>query len=149
MYPYEGMFLLDPVAHAADPEGVEKGVSALLQKHGAKIHQFAKWDERKLAYEVKGHRRGVYLLAHFEMPLDGVDGFRKEARITETILRNLIVRLDRDIAAHLEMSARYYDKMKADAENRRTERFGRPREDDVDLAGEIDERTMEEEGGRY
>ena len=39
MYPYEGMFLLDPVKHAAEPEATEKVVTDLLHKHGAKIEQ--------------------------------------------------------------------------------------------------------------
>lgn len=129
MYPYEGMFLVDPVAHAADPEGVEKSVQALLAKHGAKVHQFARWDERKLAYEIRGHKRGVYLLAHFEMPGGSIDALRKEARITEMILRNLVIRLDCDIPSYLEKSARYYDKMKVEAETRRTERARRDRDD--------------------
>jgi small subunit ribosomal protein S6 len=129
MYPYEGMFLIDPVAHAADPEGVEKQVRALLEKHGAKIHDFARWDERKLAYEIKGHKRGIYILSHFELGLGNVDALRRDCRITEMILRNLILRLDRDIPAHLEREARYQDKMKADAEARRSERARRDREE--------------------
>jgi len=122
MYPYEGMFLVDPVAHAADPEGVEKSVRSLLEKHGAKVHEFARWDERKLAYEVKGHKRGVYLLAHFEIAGGSIDPLSKECHITEVVLRQLLVRLDRDIPAHLERLAKYYDKMREDAESRRADR---------------------------
>jgi len=147
MYPYEGMFLLDPVAHAADPEGVEKQVQTLLAKHGAKIHDFARWDDRKLAYEIKGHKRGIYVLSRFEMPGPGVDALRKDCRITETILRNLIIRLDRDIPSYLEMSARYQDKMKADAEARRNERAMRRDREEFGEGMEGIEEAMEEEAG--
>ena len=128
MYPYEGMILVDPVQHTADSEAVEKTVKDLLEKHGAKIQQFERWDERRLAFEIKGHKRGVYLLVHFEMPGEGVDAFRRETRIVEVILRQMVIRLDTDIPTHLERTAAYYDKMREDQESRRAARDGR-RED--------------------
>jgi small subunit ribosomal protein S6 len=142
MYPYEGMFLVDPVLHAADPEGIEKKVSGLLEKHGAKIHQFERWDDRKLAYEIKGHKRGIYLLARFEMPGDGLNAMRREARIVECILRQLVLRLEEDIPTHLQKSAAYYDRMREDQEARRPgRRDGGEEEYDMvpDLGAEVDE----------
>ncbi|MCZ6786863.1 MAG: 30S ribosomal protein S6 [Planctomycetota bacterium] len=129
MYPYEGMVLVDPTAHAEDPENVESGVKTLLEKHGAKVHQLQRWDERKLAYEIKGHKRGVYLLAYLEMPGENIDAFRKEAAITEMILRQMLIRLETDIPTHLERAAQYDEKTSKDAEARRTDRgsdFGPP-----------------------
>ncbi len=129
MYPYEGMVLVDPTAHAEDPENVESGVKTLLEKHGAKVHQLQRWDERKLAYEIKGHKRGVYLLAYLEMPGENIDAFRKEAAITEMILRQMLIRLETDIPTHLERAAQYDEKTSKDAEARRTDRgsdFGHP-----------------------
>jgi small subunit ribosomal protein S6 len=122
MYPYEGMFLVDPVQHGADSAGVEGTVKGLLEKHGAKIQQFETWDERKLAYEIKGHRRGVYFLAHFEMPGDAVAALHADCKLTETILRQMLVRLEDDIPTYLEKSAQYYEKAHADHEMRRPAR---------------------------
>ena len=138
MYPYEGMFLVDPVKHGEDPDGVQKAVSGLLEKHGAKIQQIEQWDERKLAYEIKGHKRGVYLLTYFEMPGENVDAMRRECRITELILRQMVIRLDSDIPEYLEKSAKYYEKVREDQESRRSERGGR-RDDDADDIGSYDD----------
>jgi small subunit ribosomal protein S6 len=131
MYPYEGMFLVDPVQHGADSDAVEGTVKGLLEKHGAKIQQFETWDERKLAYEIKGHRRGVYLLAHFEMPGESVAALHADCKLTESILRQMLVRLEDDIPTYLEKSAHYYEKMRSDQEMRRSGR----REDGQDEAG--------------
>ena len=134
MYPYEGMFLVDPVQHAADSDRVEGTVKGLLEKHGAKIQQFETWDERKLAYEIKGHRRGVYLLAHFEMPGDAVDSLHADCKLTEAILREMLVRLEDDIPTYLEKSAAYYEKVRSDHEIRRPSR----REEGQDNGGRED-----------
>jgi len=122
MYPYEGMFLVDPAQHGSDPEGVEGTVKGLLEKHGAKIHDFERWDERKLAYEIKGHKRGVYLLSHFEIPGDNVVEFNNDCRITDCILRQMLVRLEDEIPVYLEKSAQYHEKMREDQEARRSRR---------------------------
>lgn len=122
MYPYEGMFLVDPNKYTEDPEAVEGEVKTLVEKHGGKIAQFERWDDRKLAYEINGHRRGVYLLTHFEMPGEGVDALSRETRIIDSILRQMIVRLDDDIPTFLEKSAKYADIMREDQEQRRLRR---------------------------
>jgi len=122
MYPYEGMFLVDPNLYTEDSEAVENTVRGLLEKHGAKIAQFERWDERRLAYEIGGHSRGVYLLSYFEMPGEKVDALRRETRIIETILRQLIIRLEDDIPTHLEKAAKYEETMKEDQEARRLRR---------------------------
>jgi len=122
MYPYEGMFLVDPTMFAADSEAVEATVKGLLEKHGAKISQFERWDERKLAYEIGGHGRGVYLLAYFEMPGENLDALRRETRIIDAILRQMIIRLEDEIPVYLEKSAKYADIMREDQEARRMRR---------------------------
>jgi small subunit ribosomal protein S6 len=119
MYAYEGMFLVDPVKHGADAAAVEGTVKGLLEKHGAKIQQFETWDERRLAYEIKGHRRGVYFLTHFEMPGDAVDALHADCKLTETILRQMLVRLEDNIPTYLEKSAQYYEKVRSDQDMRR------------------------------
>jgi small subunit ribosomal protein S6 len=122
MHPYEGMFLVDPTLHTADTEAVENTVKGLLEKHGAKIVQFDRWDERKLAYDINGHKRGIYLLTYFEMPGENVDAMQRETRIIECIMRQLVVRLDYDIPTYLAKSEDYYEKMRAEQEARRSRR---------------------------
>jgi small subunit ribosomal protein S6 len=138
MYPYEAMFLVDPVKHAEDAAATEKVVSQLLEKHGAKMHSFERWDERKLAYEIAGHKRGVYLLARFEMPGGNLRSLRDDCELTETILRQLVLRLDTDIPTYLAQCAKYQEKTREEMESRRIarredeEREGEERFDDLE-----------------
>ncbi len=131
MYPYEVMFLIDPVKHTEDPAGTEKFVSGLLEKHGAKIHKFERWDERKLAYDIKGHKRGVYLLSLFEMPGGNLRALRDDCELNETILRQLILRLETDIPKYLEQCAKYQERTREEMESRRA-----ARREDEDREGE-------------
>jgi small subunit ribosomal protein S6 len=88
---YEGMFVLDSGRAGKDWEGASAEVEALLGKHGATTVKSGRWDERKLAYEIKGHRRGTYMLTYFEAPPAAIDEIRRDCELSELVLRNLIL----------------------------------------------------------
>ena len=65
---YEGMFVLDDKRANENWDGVTKEVRGLLEKHGARLYNLERWDERRLAYRIKGRSRGVYVLTGFLAP---------------------------------------------------------------------------------
>ena len=67
--PYEGMFLF-PQSASADLQGSTDLVKEILTRNGAEILSMAKWDERKLAYDIAGNKRGLYILAFFRTVSD-------------------------------------------------------------------------------
>ena len=72
---YLEMFREDPRQKQLSQEKAElekflKTVDQILQKSGATIDQKEKWDERKLAYEIGGHKRATYYLTYFSAPTD-------------------------------------------------------------------------------
>ncbi len=64
---YEAMFLLGPIG-TAEPEKALGLCRGVIEKHGGQIIVIKKWDERKLAYEVEGQKRGTYIIAFFRAP---------------------------------------------------------------------------------
>ncbi len=93
MNTYEAMFLFDP-SYATDLARVEQEVGRLAERAGAEIIMARKWDERKLAYEIKGRKRGCYFLAFFRAEPDKIVGMERDAQLSEPILRLLILRAD-------------------------------------------------------
>ena len=89
---YEAMFLLDNTAATEDFDGTSGQVDAILEKHGATLVQMEKWDERKLAYEIKGHRRATYYLVYFRAPSETIEKVNEDVRLTELILRSALLR---------------------------------------------------------
>ncbi len=88
---YEGMFLLDPGRANRDWDAVAAQVHQIIERHGGQITKSQKWGERKLAYEIAGHKRGVYMLVHFQSDGSGITGMRRDAGLSDVILRTLIV----------------------------------------------------------
>ena len=92
---YEGMFILDSGRYTRDPGAVSQQISDLITQHGGEILAARLWDERKLAYPIKGHKKGVYWLTYFRMSGgDGLSNLERQCEISDDILRNLVLRVD-------------------------------------------------------
>ena len=90
---YEGMFLL-PQAATADLKSAIGHVEELLHRTGAEVLSLTKWDERRLAYEIKGNKRGVYLLVYFRAAGSKLVGLERDCNLSEHLLRAMITRAD-------------------------------------------------------
>ena len=100
---YEAMFLVDP-GDAADWDGLSKHLIGILQRHGAEIVGITRWDERKLAYPVAGHKRGSYVLAFFSLANgQAVAQIEHDCRLSEKVLRMLTLRADHLTVADMRM----------------------------------------------
>ncbi len=87
---YEGMFLLD--AGSGDFDATAKPIHTVLARGEAEILACKPWDERKLAYPVKGRKRGLYVLTYFRADPQRIWEIEHDAQLNEDILRALILR---------------------------------------------------------
>jgi small subunit ribosomal protein S6 len=95
---YEGMFILDPSRFSRDPETVSGGVTDSITQNGGTVLAARVWDERKLAYPINGHKKGVYWLTYFRMPGENVVALEKQCGLNSDIIRMLILKIDPQIA---------------------------------------------------
>jgi len=91
---YDGMFILDAGRYARDPEGISGQISKIIVEEGGEILVSRLWEERRLAFPIKGQRKGVYWLTYFRLEGDKLAPLRQRLRLNETILRMLFVRVD-------------------------------------------------------
>ena len=90
---YEGMFLLD--AGNPDFNAASEPVRNILTRYEAELLTFKPWDERRLAYEILGRKRGLYVLSYFKLDPLKVREVEHDCRLDERVLRALILRRDR------------------------------------------------------
>lgn len=92
---YEGLFLIDNARASMEWDNVVKHIHDILQKYGAEILKTEKWGEKKLAYKIKGHKRGTYLLIHFNAENTAVATIKRDFQLSDYIIRSLIVKDDK------------------------------------------------------
>lgn len=90
---YEAMFLVGQQT-AAEPQKAIDLCRGVIERHGGEILVIKRWDERRLAYEIEGHKRGTYILAYFRGPGSAVAGIERDVNLSEEILRVMVVRAD-------------------------------------------------------
>jgi small subunit ribosomal protein S6 len=90
---YEAMFLLPPGA-ATEQEKSTQLVRGIVERHGGKITVIKKWDERKLAYEMNGQKRGLYIIVYFTAPGAAVTAIERDVNLSEEVIRVLVTHAD-------------------------------------------------------
>jgi small subunit ribosomal protein S6 len=98
---YEGMFLF-PQSAAADLGGAVEHVREILARGGAEIVSLVKWDERRLAYDIAGNKRGLYLLAYFRAPVDSLTRIERDCNLSEKLLRSLVLKAEHMLPEHMQ-----------------------------------------------
>jgi small subunit ribosomal protein S6 len=86
---YEGMFLLE----AGQPNFEEAcaPVRTIFERSGVEVLHMKKWDERRLTYDIRGRRRGLYVLAYFKADPAKITQIERDANLDEKVLRSLIL----------------------------------------------------------
>ena len=85
---YECMFLLDTNKVAGDVPAAAKQLHAMLETNQAEILASRPWDERRLAYPIKSHKKGLYYLTYFRTEGKNVVSIEHDFALNEMILRH-------------------------------------------------------------
>src|ERR1700704_5127439 len=99
------MFLLDSTKVAVSWDESVKHVHDILSKPQSEIVASRQWDERRLAYSVDGHKKGTYLLTYFKTQGGELKEISADCRLSELILRELILKVHPKLIDHLVTQA--------------------------------------------
>jgi small subunit ribosomal protein S6 len=91
---YEGMFILDSNRFGRDHETVSGQIPAMVEKFGGEMLVSRLWEERRLAYPIKGQRKGTYWLTYFRLESTRLVELQRQCQITDDILRVLFLRIE-------------------------------------------------------
>jgi len=98
---YECLMILDSNRYSRDQAGVSGQLAELVTKHGGEILASRLWEERRLAYPIKGQRKGTYWLTYFKLDSLKLTDLKGDVRLSESILRALFLKVDARIAETL------------------------------------------------
>jgi small subunit ribosomal protein S6 len=85
------MFLLDSGRFATDAKGSADQILAMIQKSGGSIVAHRPWQDGRLAYAIRGHRKGLHYLVYFTMPGSGVKDLKRACSLNDLVLRHVLV----------------------------------------------------------
>ncbi|HEY0829954.1 MAG TPA: 30S ribosomal protein S6 [Candidatus Dormibacteraeota bacterium] len=92
MRDYEVLYIVRADLDDDKVQDAVKRVNTLIERSGGTLDRTNLWGKRKLAYEVKHQKEGSYVLQDFQLAPERVPELESSLKITEEVLRHLIVR---------------------------------------------------------
>jgi small subunit ribosomal protein S6 len=100
------MFIFDSNSFARDPNGVSGKIPKMVEDCGGEMLASRLWNEQKLAYSIKGRRKGTYWLSYFRMDGGKLVDFNRACQLNDDVLRNLTLKIDPRLVNALVAHAR-------------------------------------------
>lgn len=94
MRKYETMYIIDPTLEEEAIHEVVERFSNLIKDQGGEVEKIDEWGKRRLAYPIKDHREGYYVVMNFNAEADVPQELERVYKITDSVLRYLIIRED-------------------------------------------------------
>lgn len=91
MREYETIFVLEPNQDEASVEAEIEKIRDLITSGGGEIAVIEKWGRRKLAYEIRKKKEGIYTLIRFTAGPAVLQAVNRRYQLNENLLRHLTV----------------------------------------------------------
>ena len=91
MNQYESIIIVNPNLDEASLKALEEKFTGLINENG-KVESVENMGKKKLAYEIKKCKEGTYLLFNFEAKPDSITELERVYRITDEIMKFIVVR---------------------------------------------------------
>jgi small subunit ribosomal protein S6 len=93
MKKYETLFVLNPTLDEEALKANIERIKGVIEQDGT-VTNVDEWGKRRLAYEIKDMTEGYYYLINFEANPDLPKELDRIFRITDAVLRHLIINLE-------------------------------------------------------
>ena len=87
---YEAFYIVRPDLTDAEVQKIADRFKDVVEQQGGVVESAAKWDKRKLAYEIDGLKEGNYILMKFEAGADVPAELNRLMRISDDVHRHRV-----------------------------------------------------------
>jgi len=88
---YEMMVVLKPLLPDDVRKAIHKDFLGVVKEDGGEVIDVDVWGKRYLAYDIKGHNEGYYLVYNFKISTQKLIELRRQLEMKQEILRYLIL----------------------------------------------------------
>ena len=90
---YEGLFIFDANKFSRDRETLPQAVEEMITSEGGEVLVSRLWEERRLAYAIRGQRKGAYWLIYFRTQSDKITPLNRSCELHDSVLRHLVLKI--------------------------------------------------------
>ena len=98
MREYETTFVLAPTLSEEEVEETVTGFTGVAEEKGAKVVNVDNWGKRRLAFPVKKHEDGFYVVLTLqEETVEAVTELERRFKVSDSVIRFLSIRVDEEL----------------------------------------------------
>ncbi len=94
MRKYELTYIIHPDSSGDKRSGVMAQVETWVKAEGGKVIKTSDWGRRQMAYAIRDQHEGHYIHLEVELPEAAITELERNIKLSEVILRHLLVRAD-------------------------------------------------------
>lgn len=92
---YESMIILNAAISDEEADTAVAKIKDLITGQGGEVLKVDVWGRRKLAYEIKKQKKGLYVLFFYKAPSTTAKKLEEFFKVFDTVLKYIILRLGR------------------------------------------------------
>ncbi|MGE3842274.1 MAG: 30S ribosomal protein S6 [Vicinamibacterales bacterium] len=93
---YELIYILKPDSSEQQVAEIHTQVEAVVRKFAGTIQKTENWGRKRMAYDIGRHSEGIYVLELIDATGDIVKELDRRLKVSDTVIRHLVVRVDED-----------------------------------------------------
>jgi len=93
---YETIYIVKPTLSEEEITKISEKIKALIEKDGGEIISTDSFGKKRLAYEVRKEKRGIFLILHFKATPPILKELEQTFRLSETIIKYLTIKIRED-----------------------------------------------------
>jgi small subunit ribosomal protein S6 len=90
---YESTFIARPEISGQQAEALAERFAGIITENGGKVEKTEYWGLKSLAYRIKKHRKGHYIMFNLDAPSAAVKEMERNMSLDEDVLRILTIRV--------------------------------------------------------
>ncbi len=106
MQTYETLFITTPTLSEDDERATVETLSEIVTGGGGPMVANERMGRRRLAYPIKGHRKGTYWITYFRIDGSQLSDLERRCQINDLFLRHLFLKVEPRIADALVQHAK-------------------------------------------
>lgn len=99
---YENMVILNAAISDEEADAAVDKIRDLIAGQGGEVLKVDIWGRRKLSYEIKKQKKGLYVLLFYKSPAATIKKLEEFYKVFDAVLKYMVIKLDAKQAHNLE-----------------------------------------------
>ena len=91
---YDVVSIMRPTLDDQAIDSIHKSISEIIENNDGKVIEQGVWQKRKLAYQVDGHKEGIYTITTFEGSSELPNEVDRVLKISDDVIRHKVLKME-------------------------------------------------------